>query len=70
MLHTTDRHMRSRTGQHFRRDRRAIEFERKRHDELRARMEQTEKSFAVSSHADNEQTDVNLPTVEPFRLGG
>ena len=70
MLHTTDRHVRSRTGQHIRRDRRVVEFERKQHDELRARMEQTEKSITISSHADNEQTDVKLPMVEPFRLGG
>ena len=27
-----------------------------------------EKGFAVSSHADNEQIDLNLPTVDPFRF--
>ena len=29
-----------------------------------------EKSFTVLSHADNKQTDLNLPTVKPFRLKG
>jgi len=54
------------------RNRRALKFEGKWHDELRARMEQMENSFAALSHADNrkQQIDINLTMVEPLSVTG
>ena len=31
---------------------------------------QKRQESAVWSHTDNKQTDLNLPTIEPFRLNG
>ena len=42
-------------------------------DDFLSRTGQKERSFAASSHSDNtskQQTDVNLPTVEPLSVTG